>query len=162
MPERRIFPMTSGEGYGAVVHGNFVTISRSFLGFHASVSAFQLDGNYQFQSFDTLDEAVAWAVAAAETHQGQPKPVSETEHWEIRNGYSITVGPNNSGRYKVDVFPMWVDSDHYPVLNDIETFATRDEAIEWCRRAADERSQQNADYELSLLEIRDALEAHSV
>lgn len=161
MPERQIFPMASGEGYGAVIHGNFVRISLGFRGFYASVCAFQMDDNYQFESFDTLDEAVAWAVAAAETHQGQPRPISKTEHWEIRNGYSITVGPNDSGRYKVDVFPMWVDSDHFPVLNDIETFETRDEAIEWCRRAADERSQQNTDYERSILAIRDALEAHS-
>ena len=91
MEEMQIFPMTSGDGYGAVVHGNFVTVCRGMSEFHAQVQAFQTDGGSQFETFETIAEAVAWAFAAAQKHLGKPHQFSKIEYWEIRNGYSITI-----------------------------------------------------------------------
>ena len=40
MAERRIFRLTSGEGYGAVVYGNFIKVNIGLGGYYASVYAF--------------------------------------------------------------------------------------------------------------------------
>ncbi len=160
MTENRIFPMASGGGYGAVIHGNFVEVRIDYRGFSAMVAAFQTDGNVQYQPFDNLADAVAWAVATAATHQGRPHPRSKIEYWEIRNGYSITVEPADSGGYEAETFPMWIDAGPEPI-RDSKTFPTRDEAVEWARQSADEQSQRDADYQQQLRQIRDTLEAHS-
>ncbi len=100
MNESRIFPLTSGEGYGAVIHKNFVTIRIGFRGFCASVSAFLSSANYQFQNFDNMADVVAWAIAAAETHQGKGRGNSRIDYSEIHNGYSIIIEPVESGEYR--------------------------------------------------------------
>ncbi len=162
MAEIQIYPMVSGEGYGAVVHGNFIRVSIGLDKFYASVLAFQSDDNHQFGVFDTPAEAVAWAVAVAETHEGQAREISRIEHWEIRDGgYSISINRTDSGEYGVDVFPMWVDSDHYPVMNDIEKFPTVEEALQFARQSADERERHRTRYEDTVQQIKTALESHS-
>ena len=160
MPERRIFPLTSSEGYGAVVHGNFITIRIGMRGFYASVSALLSDANYQRGEFDNAIDAVAWAVATAGTHQGQPNRFSKTEYWEIRNGYSIAVEPDGTGGYQAETHPLWVDTDPGPIRN-FKTFPGRGEAIRWARQSADEQAGYDAEYERSLQQIRASLEAHS-
>ena len=164
MAEIKIFPMVSGDGFGAIIHGNFVTITIGFNKFYASVSAFKSDANYQHEAFDTAAEAAAWATKVAETHEGRAREISKSkiEHWELRDdGYSITINRTDSGEYGVDVFPMWVDSDHYPVLNDIEKFPTVEEALQFARQSADERERHRIRYEDTVQQIKTALEAHS-
>ncbi len=161
MAELQIFSLASGEGYGAVIHGNFVTICTSYRGFDASVAAFQSDHNYQYQHFDTAADAVAWAAATAATHQGQTSQISNFDYWEVHNGYSITTKLTDSDGYEAETFPMWIDSDHHGVMINSKTFSTRDEAIEWARQSADEQSQGDAAYKQKLRLIKNSLEAHS-
>ena len=72
-PDRRVFRLTSGQGFGAVINGNFVKVDIGFKGFHASVYAFLSDDNHQYGNFDNVNDAVAWAVATAAEHQGKPR-----------------------------------------------------------------------------------------
>ena len=161
MEEMQIFPMTSGDGYGAVVHGNFVTVCRGMSEFHAQVQAFQTDGGSQFETFETIAEAVAWAFAAAQKHLGKPHQFSKIEYWEIRNGYSITINLTESGCYQADIFPMWVDSDNRPVMGHPETFSTLDAALDFARNTADETMRADASDRQLVEEIRAAMEANS-
>ena len=157
----QIFPMTSGAGYGAVVPVNFVPVCLGMSEFHAQVLAFQTDGDSQFETFETIAEAVAWAFTAAQKHQGKPHQFSKIEYWEIRNGYSITINPTDSGCYQADIFPMWVDSDNYPVMGYAETFSTLDNALDFARNTADETMRADASYRQLVEEIRAAMEANS-
>lgn len=159
-PERRIFRLTSGEGYGAVVNGNFIKVDIGMDKFYAHVYAFLSDGNGQYSVFDTVADAVAWAVDTAKTHQGQPMERSSIQYWEIRNGYSITVKLTDSGEYEGEVTELWIDSDPGPLRN-FKQFHAQDEALQWARDAADEQKGYENDYRLKLREIRDALEAQS-
>ena len=159
MAERQIFPLASGAGFAAVIHGNIVRLTAGTGTFHANVYAFPSDGNWQYRSFDTAAEATAWCVATAAVHQGKPNQYSHVEHWEVRNGYSITISRTESGDYKPDRHPIWVDSDHVPVMGFAERFPSLDEAMEWIRQAVDEESRLEADYQRELRELRDALES---
>ena len=159
MAERQIFPLASGTGVAAVIHGNIVRLTAGTGTFTADVYAFSSDGNPQYLSFDTAAEAAAWCVATAAVHQGKPNRYSHVEHWEVRNGYSITISRTESGDYKPDRHPIWVDSDHVPVMGFAERFPSLDEAMEWVRQAVDEESRLEADYQRGLRELRDALES---
>ena len=160
MAESRIFRLTSGEGYGAVVNGNFIRINIGIGGFYASVYAFLSDDNGQYSQFDNAADAVSWAVATANTHEGQARERFPVAYWEIRKGYSITVKLTDSGEYKGDIFPLWVDSEPEP-MRIFKQFPTQDEAVQWARRAADEQADQQQNYELRLLQIKNELEAQS-
>ena len=157
MPERRILRLTSGEGYGTVAYGNFIEVHIGLRGFSASVSAFLSDANHQHRKFDNATDAVAWAIATAETHQGQPHQFSKVGYWEIRNGYSVTVKLTDSGEHEGEIFPMWFNSEPEPIRI-YKGFPTQDEAIQWSREAADKQFGHDNDYESSLRQIRDALE----
>ena len=159
MAERQIFPLASGAGFAAVIHGNIVRLTAGTGTFNADVYAFPADGNPQYRSFDTAAEATAWCVATAAVHQGKPNQYSHVEHWEVRNGYSITISRTESGDYKPDRHPIWVDSDHVPVMGFAERFPSLHEAMEWVRQAVDEESRLEADYQRELRELRDALES---
>ena len=159
MAERQIFPLASGTGVAAVIHGNIVRLTAGTGALHAHVYAFPSDGNRQYRSFDTAAEATAWCVATAAVHQGKPNQYSHVEHWEVRNGYSITISRTESGDYKPDRHPIWVDSDHVPVMGFAERFPSLDEALEWIRQAVDKESRLEADYQRELRELRDALES---
>ena len=159
-PERRIFRLTSGEGYGAVVNGNFIKVGKGFRGFSASVYAFLSDDNGQYSEFDNAADAVAWAVNTAKSHQGQSREKFPVAHWEIRHGYSITIEADESGSYEAETFPLWVDSPPDPLRN-FKKFTDLDEALEWARKTADEQAGYDADYEQALRQIREALEALS-
>ncbi len=161
MAESRIFRLTSGEGYGAVVNGNFIKINIGMREFYASVYAFLSDDNGQFCRFDNAADAVSWAVATANTHEGQARDRFPVAYWEIRKGYSITVRLTDSGEYKGEIFPLWVDSEPEP-MRIFKQFPTQDEAVQWARRATDEQVDQEQDYELRLLQIKNELEAQSV
>ena len=161
MEEIQIFPMTSGYGYGAVVHGNFVTVCIGMSTFYAHVKAFVTDGDSQFEAFETIAEAVAWAFAAAQKHLGKPYQLSKIVYWEIRNGYSITIDLTDSGRYHADIFPMWIDSDNYPEMGHPETFSTLDDALDFARNTADETMRADASDRQLVEEIRAAMEANS-
>ena len=160
MAERRIFRLTSGEGYGAVVNGHFIRVRISYRGFSASVFAFLADDEGQYSEFDNAADAVAWAVATAETHQGQPRGRFPIAHWEIRNGYSITIEADDSGSYQAETYPLWVDSRPEPFRN-FKDFNNLDEAIRWARQSADEQAGHDAEYEHSLQEIMAALQTQS-
>ena len=160
MPERRIFRLTSGSGYGAVVNGNFVRVATSFRGIHASVYAFLSDDNGQYSEFDNAADAVAWAVNTAKSHQGQSRETFPIAHWEIRHGYSITIKGDESGSYEAETFPLWVDSHPDPMRN-FRKFADLDEALEWARRSADEQAGYDNNYGLKRRQILEELEAHS-
>ena len=160
MAESRIFRLTSGEGFGAVVNGNFIKVRIGFRGFSASVYAFLSDDNGRYGEFDNAADAVSWAVATAKTHQGQPRGRFPIEHWEIRNGYSITVTLTDSGEYEGETFALWIDSKPEPLRN-FKRFPTQDGAVQWARETADEQAGQDNDGELRLRQIWEALEAQS-
>ena len=159
MAERQIFPLASGTGFAAVIHGNIVHLTAGTGTFNAYVYAFTRDGNLQYRRFDTAAEAAAWCVATAAVHQGKPNRYSHVEHWEVRNGYCISISRTESGDYKPDMHPVWVDSDHVPVMGFTERFPSLDEAMEWVREAVDKEGQLEADYQRAMRELRDALEA---
>lgn len=161
VPERRIFRLTSGEGYGAVVNGNFIRVSVGMRGFYAHVYAFMSDDNGQFSEFDSAADAVAWAVSTAETHQGRTRERSPITYWEIRNGYSITVKFTGTGEYEGEIFDLWVDREPEP-MRIFKRLSTQDEAVQWAREAADVQIGYYNDYQLNLRQIREALEAQSV
>ena len=58
MEERKIYQLTSGEGYVVVVNENFVTLRCSGSSVYTSVRAFLADDNGQSQRFDDVAEAV--------------------------------------------------------------------------------------------------------
>ena len=159
MAERQIFPLTSGTGFAAVIHGNIVCLTAGTKTCNAHVYAFPGDGNLQYRSFDTAAEAAVWCVATAAVHQGKPNQYSHVEHWEVRNGNSITISRTESGDYKPDRHPIWVDSDHVPVMGFAERFPNLDEALEWVREAVDKEGQLEADCQRAMRELRDALES---
>lgn len=159
MPERWLFPLTSGEGYGAVIHGNFVRISIGMTGFYASVYALLSYSNSQFKVFDNPADAVEWAVTTARTHQGQQGPYSKNVYWEIRHGYSITIEPEDSVGYEADIFPLWIDLGPEP-MRIYKRFPEQDEALQWARQAADEQAGHDVKNERTLQQIREALESH--
>ena len=161
MAESRIFRLTSGQGYGAVINGNFIKVDVGMRGFYASVYAFLSDDNGQFSEFDSAADAVAWAVATAEIHQGQPRERSPITYWEIRNGYSITVKLTDSGEYEGEIFDLWIDSEPEP-LRIFKRFSTQDEAVQWAREAADVQTSHDNDYQLKIRQIRNALEAQLI
>ena len=158
MTDSLVFPLTSGAGFGAVVHGNFVTVTTDETGFSGHVQAFQNDSNSQYGRFQSVTEVVGWAVAAAAAHQGASNRVAQFEHWEIRGGYSIAVRPDASGRFKSDIFPMWADSKHYPFMAYPDAFPTLEEAIQFARATVDQLLDQDADHGKRLGQIREALE----
>lgn len=160
MSESRIFRLTSGEGYGAVVNGNFVKVTIGMGGYYASVYAFLSDDNGQFGRFDNIADAVNWAVTIARTHQGQPRERSLIAYWEIRNGFSITVELTDSGEYEGETFALWIDSEPEPFRN-FKRFPTLDEAVQWARKATDEQTDHESGYEFRLRKIRDELQAQS-
>ena len=73
MEERKIYQLTSGEGYVVVVNENFVTLRYAGSSVYTSVRAFLADDNGQSQKFDDVAEAVTWATSAAESHVGKPR-----------------------------------------------------------------------------------------
>lgn len=156
MPERKVFRLTSGEGYGAVVNGNFVRVVIGLGGFYVSVYAFLSDDTSLFQVFDNAADAVKWGVETAKNHQGKSREKFPVAHWEIRHGYSLTVSLEDSGEYEGEIFPLWYDSHPDPLRN-FKRWPTRDEAIQWAREAADEAARQDDDYQSRRRQIRDAL-----
>ena len=158
MADSRIFRLSSGQGYGAVVNGNFIKINTDFRGFSASVYAFPSDDNGQFSEFENAVDAVAWAFATAKTHQGQTRERFPVAYWEIRNGYSITVRLTDSGESEGEIFALWIDSGPDP-FRIFKLFPTKDEAVQWAREAADVQAGQDNDYELRLRQIMDALDS---
>ena len=159
MSELQVYQLASGRGYAAEMHGNIVNITADGKGFSALVFAHPGDVNVQYESFDTAVEAVAWCAATSAAHQCQPGQYSKVEYWEVRHGYSITISLTESGEYQPDRLPVWVDSDHYPVLQYAERFQERDAALDWIRQRVDEESQGDADYQGVLLELKDALDS---
>ena len=160
MTERQIFPLASGTGFAAVIHRNIVRLTAGTGKFHGHVYAFQGDGNGRYQSFDTAAEATAWCVATAAVHQGEPNRYSKDEYREVRNGYHISISRTESGDYQPDRHPVWVDSNHVPVMGFAERFPSLDEALEWVRKAVDEESRLESDYQRGLRELREALESN--
>ena len=75
MAERRIFPLASGTGFAAVIHGNIVRLAAEMSKFNAHVYAFPADGNPQYRSFEISAEATAWCVATAAAHKGYKRLV---------------------------------------------------------------------------------------
>lgn len=160
-----VYPMRSGEGHFAVINGNFVYIRYwpSVIGdgadrYSAHVDAFLQDDDNQYQSFDNLADAVAWAVATAQTHQGRAHPRSKIVHWEMRHGLAVTVSETDDGGYESETFPMWHDIDPSPI-RDVKRFATRDEALQYARDSADVGWQGFVNYHRIISEIGDALAA---
>ena len=112
MEERKIYQLTSGEGYVVVVNENFVNVTvRRILSLHLSKG---LPGRRQ------------WAVSkvrrrSRSRHLGyicRRKPCGEAQATfpgrvlESRQCYSITIERRDSWLFGADVFPMWADSDH--------------------------------------------------
>ena len=158
-----VYPMHSGEGHFAVINGNFVCIKYwpSVIPgeagqYTAAVDAFLEDDDNQYQSFDRLADAVAWAVATAQTHQGQADPPSKIVHWEMRHGLAITVTETDDGGYESETFPMWHDIDPSPI-RDVKRFPTRDEALQYARDSADAGWQGFVNYHRIISEIGEAL-----
>lgn len=160
MTGRQIFSLASGTGFVAVVHGNVVCLTAWAGKFHAQVYAFQGDADGQHRSFNTAAEATAWCIATAAVHQGKPNQYSRNEHREIRNGNFITISRTETGDYKPDRHPIWVDSDHVPMMGFPERFPSLDEALEWVRQTVDEETRLEADYQRRLRELRETLESN--
>ena len=76
-----------------------------------------------------------------------------------RSGNFITISRTETGDYKPDRHPIWVDSDHVPVMGFSERFPSIDEALEWIRQAVDEETRLGDDYQRGLRELREALES---
>ena len=166
MGGNRVYALRSGEGYGADVGGNFVEIrySRSVNPdrypdrYSVHLKAFPGDRNRQYQSFDTLAEAVAWGVAAAQSHRGRAHDESKIVHWEIRHGSAITVTQTDDGGYEGETFMLWYDIDPSPIRN-FKKFPTFDEALEYGREWAEGSRQATDDYHRIIREIGDVLAA---
>lgn len=167
MTDPQIYPMSSGEGHAAVINGNFVSIKYwpDVLGgdnnrYTVEVAAFLEDANDQDQTFDHLTDAIAWAIAAAQAHQGQAHPEEQIVHWEIRHCYAITVTQTDDGQYQSETFPMWWDVDPTPP-RDFKKFPTQDEALQHARNSADQYQRSNDRHRQIIQEIADALAAQT-
>lgn len=164
MTAPQIYPMYSREGYGTVINGNFVAVKywRGVNENHYSVSvyAFLGDRNRQYQSFGNLADAVAWAEAAAGTHQGQPRQPDKIIHWEMRYSYAITVAQSEDGGYESETFQMCWDIDPSPI-RDFKSFPTYAEALQYARDSVDEYRRQDAEHERVIREIGEALSART-
>ena len=159
MPATRLYPLASGTGFATVLHGNIVILTTRSSQFDASVQAFTTDSNTQYRTFDTPGEAVRWAAETAATHQGRPNQHSTIRYWEVREGHSITVSRTPEGGYKPGRHPIWVDSDHLPVMGLRETFPTQEEALEWVRDVVGKECRQEDQHQQKLLRIREAIES---
>ena len=160
MNSPQIHPMTSKKGYGAVVNGNFASVTLFATPgeelYRAEVSAFATDAGAQSRTFRNLDEAAEWAIAAARTHVARPNPNSGIVQWENRHGYAITVSQNEAGNYESGVCPMWQDDDQ-PVLNDPQEFRTPEEALEHARTCADQYQKSEERRRRRIRRISDGL-----
>lgn len=165
MNDQQIYPMHSNGGYGAVINGNFVSITYRHAAdgrrYDAEVSAFQGDSNSQYRNFDNLPEAVEWAAGAAESHQGQARPGSKVIHWEMKHGYAVTVSQTDDGKYESETVQMSWDVDHPSPLRDFKKFPTFDEALQYAKDSVDEYQRQEEDHRRILHEMRDALAAQT-
>ena len=165
MNDQQIHKMQSDGGYGAVINGNFVSITywHSAAGrrYDAHVSAFRGDRNSQYRNFDNLAEAVEWAAAAAESHQGQARPGSKVIHWEMKHSYAVTVAQTDDGEYESETVQMNWDVDHPSPLRDFKKFPTFDEALQHARDSVDEYLRQEEDHQRIVREIGDALAAQT-
>lgn len=159
MEERQIYQLASGKGYLAVVNGNFVTVKFTVGAVYACVEAFLQDTNTQVQRFDDAGEAVAWAFSLAENYVGNPSPHSTIERWESRHCYAVTAKREESGQYLSEVFPMWVDSEHYPDVRIPTSFPTAEEAMEYGRGWADREMEDLTELKQDLLRLRGAMGA---
>ena len=165
--ENRVYALRSGEGYGVEVNGNFVEIRYSPSvnpdrypdSYSVYVSAFSRDRNGQHQSFESLADAVAWGVRAAQGHQGRASDRFPIAHWEIRHGSAITVTQTDDGGYEGETFMLWYDIDPGPIRN-FKKFPTLDEALQYGREWAEKSRQATDDYESIVREIGDVLAAH--
>ena len=159
--EKRIYPLTSGEGYGAVLHSNFVTVRFDWKdSFSISVRAFQFDHSGPYRSFESLDEGLAWAESVAVSHKGENR---HFEYWEVYKGYTLALRSVEEG-YQTDTIPMWVDTEDGYWWSYKETFAARADAIRAARSSIDEqwRMQISSDTKLeqNLSRIKAALTEH--
>ena len=151
MTPQRLFPLASGTGVATVIRGNIVILSSRGTRTDALVQAFTNDANTQFQSFDTAQEAAEWAAQTALSHQGS------IQYWEVRGAHSITISRGEYGRYRPQRHPIWVDSDHIPVMGLTETFPNQEDALEWIRNVVDEEARQEEEYQAKLQRIHEAL-----
>ena len=157
MTQPGVFPLSSGTGFAAAAHGNILILTTRSGRFDATVQAFTTDANTQYQTFDTPDEAIQWATQTAASHQGHPNRYATIEYWEVREGHSITISRTPEGLHKPYRHPIWVDSDHVPVMGLRETFPTQEQALDWIRTIVDEEMQQERDYQRRIQEIQAAL-----
>ena len=161
--EAQIYPMHSNGGYGAVINGNFVSITywpgADGRRYDVYVSAFQGDSNSQYRNFDDLAEAVAWAANVAESHQGQARPGSKVIHWEMKQSYAVTVAQTDAGEYESETVQMLWDVDHPSPMRDFKKFPTFDEALQYARSSVDEYQKQDEDHQRTFREIGEALAA---
>ena len=142
--EKVIHSLTSGEGYGVALHGNFVTVRINWQDtFGVSVQAFQFDRTGPYKSFDDLDEGLAWAESIAASHKGE-NPIFE--YWEIRKGYTLALKAVEEG-YLTDTFPMWVDSEDAYGWSFQETFTAKSEALRAARAFIDEQWRMHIDHQ---------------
>ena len=156
----QVFPLASGTGFAASVHGNIVRITtRGRSTYDAHVYAFSQDANGNYQTFDSIPQAVSWAITTAATHVGKPNPYSKAEFWEIRDGVSITIHRTESGAYKPNRHPIWIDSDHVPIMGLTEIFPSLDEALTWVRKTVDEENLMEKDHQALMQEILAAMTA---
>ena len=165
MNDRQIYPMQSDGGYGAVINGNFVSVTYRHAAdgrrYDACVSAFQSDSNSQYRNFDNLAEAVEWAAAAAESHRGQARPGSKVIHWEMKRSDAVTVAQTDGGEYESETVQMNWDVDHPSPLRDFKKFPTFDEALQHARDSVDEYQRQEEDHRRIVREIGEALAAQT-
>ena len=165
MNDRQIYPMHSDGGYGAVINGNFVSVTYRHVAdgrrYDVCVSAFQGDGNSQYRNFGNLSEAVEWAAAAAESHQGQARPRSKVIHWEMKRNYAVTVAQTDDGEYESETVRMSWDVDHPSPMRDFKKFPTFDEALQHARDSVDDYQRQEEDHRRTVREIGEALAAQT-
>ncbi len=159
MREDRVFQLSSRTGYCTVVHDNLVTINVVSQGYLATVEAHRRDHNLQVRTFKTAEEAVEWARGAATEHRGEEQGPPGILHWELRSGHSITITVDQYGNHRLEILPVWVDSDHEPVFGHPETFKTLPEAIGHAREVVDEEARNHQDYRNTVRQIRAALES---
>ena len=86
---------------------------------------------------------------------GKPNQYSRDEYREIRNGNFITISRTETGDYKPYRHPIWLDSDHVPVMGFVERFPSLDEALEWVRQTVDEETRLRDGYQRGLRELRE-------
>ena len=161
MPSSQVYRMSSYEspGYGAIIGGNFVDIAPGLRGYHVHVQAYHNDPNGQYRHLDTFDAAIDWAVETAKTHRGEPNQRVGIETWATVAECSITARRLPSGEYESGYFPMRINCDHYPYLDNPQTFPTMAEALADARKQAEEWLESERRQEAEMDRIRTALEA---